>query len=85
MIGLPIFGLSNSGVDFKTSLKGANLEGANLQNAILACEWEAPLLIAGDRSRARSLTEGERTSAINYRAHFAIEHISLMSLQMDST
>jgi len=33
VIGLPIFGATNSGTDFKTDLQQANLEGANLQEA----------------------------------------------------
>ncbi|VEP18870.1 Pentapeptide repeat protein [Hyella patelloides LEGE 07179] len=35
LIGVPIFGLSNSGVDFKTNLIEANLTGANLREARL--------------------------------------------------
>ncbi|MDJ0633628.1 MAG: pentapeptide repeat-containing protein [Xenococcaceae cyanobacterium MO_188.B29] len=35
LIRVPIFRITNSGVDFKTSLQEANLEGANLQNALL--------------------------------------------------
>lgn len=35
VIGVPIFGLSNSGVDFKTNLTEANLTGANLKEARL--------------------------------------------------
>lgn len=35
IIGVPIFGLSNSGVDFKTNLTEANLQGANLREARL--------------------------------------------------
>ena len=35
LIGVPIFSLSNSGVDFKTNLTEANLTGANLKEARL--------------------------------------------------
>ena len=35
LIGFPVFGVSNSGVDFKTNLAGANLRGANLKGASL--------------------------------------------------
>ena len=35
LIGVPIFGLSNKGVDFKTDLTAANLQGADLTGASL--------------------------------------------------